>query len=148
MLIGIAGNSLYNAGSFWLFYIAAEPYAQPELLISWNRVVRGGFFRDALVGRHVLYGCLLGALMNLFYTHFLVLVPPWLGMAAPLPDHSFPEKLAGGVWPLVSLAALLGSVPLQSALALHLLGSAVGFTQRLDRCCRADIRLRSSLSRS
>ena len=122
LLVGIAGNSLYQAGSFWLFYMAAEPYVrrrQPELLISWNRVVRG-YFRDALVGRHVLYGCLLGALMNLCYAHLLVLVPTWLGLPPPLPDHSFPEKLAGSEWPLVSLSALLGSVPMQSVGALFI----------------------------
>ena len=122
LLVGIAGNALYNAGATWLFYIAAEPYVrrrQPELLISWNRVVRG-YFRDALVARHVLFGCLLGAVVNLFYAHLLVLVPAWLGMTRSLPDHSFPEKLSGGLWPLVSLAALLGSVPLQSLLALFI----------------------------
>ena len=122
LLVGIAGNSLYQAGSFWLFYMAAEPYVrrrQPELLISWNRVVRG-YFRDALVGRHVLYGCVLGALMNVTYAHLLVLAPTWLGMPAPLPDHSFPEKLAGGAWPFVSLSALLGSVPMQNVGALFI----------------------------
>jgi len=122
LLLGIAGNSLYSAGSLWLFFMAAEPYVrrrQPELLISLNRVVRG-YFRDALVGRHVLYGCILGAVINLFFAHLLVLVPEWLGMAPALPNHNFPEKLAGGVWPLVSLAALLGSVPLQSVMALFI----------------------------
>jgi serine/threonine-protein kinase len=133
LLVGIAGNALYNAGATWLFYIAAEPYVrrrQPELLISWNRVMRG-YLRDALVGRHVLLGCLLGAVMNLFYAHLLVLVPEWLGMTPPLPNHAFPEKLAGGVWPLVSLASLLGSVPLQSLLALFIF-SAVRSVFRND----------------
>jgi hypothetical protein len=122
LLVGITGNALYHAGAIWLFYIAAEPYVrrrQPELLISWNRVLRG-YFRDALVGRDVLIGCLLGAILNLFYAHLLVLVPTWLGMTPPLPDQSFPEKLGGGVWPLVSLAALLGSVPRDSVLALFI----------------------------
>ncbi|MBK5260353.1 MAG: serine/threonine protein kinase [Thermoanaerobaculia bacterium] len=122
LLVGVTGNALYHAGAIWLFYIAAEPYVrrrQPELLISWNRVLRG-YFRDPLVGRDVLIGCLLGALLNLFYEHLLVLMPSWLGMMPPLPDYSFPEKLSGGLWPLVSLAALLGSVPRDSVLALFI----------------------------
>ena len=122
LLVGVTGNALYHAGAIWLFYIAAEPYVrrrQPELLISWSRVQRG-YFRDALVGRDVLIGCLLGAVLNLFYAHLMVLVPAWWGTTPPLPDHSFPEKLGGGVWPFVSLAALTGSVPRDSVLALFL----------------------------
>ncbi|HET7705419.1 MAG TPA: serine/threonine-protein kinase [Thermoanaerobaculia bacterium] len=122
LLVGIAGNALYHAGAMWLFYIAAEPYVrrrQPELLISWTRVLRG-YFRDPLVGRDVLIGCLLGAVLNLLYAHLLVVVPALLRMTPPLPDHSFPEKLGGGLWPLVSLASLLGSVPRDCVLALFL----------------------------
>lgn len=122
LLVGIAGNALYHAGAMWLFYIAAEPYVrrrQPELLISWTRVLRG-YFRDPLVGRDVLIGCLLGAILNLLYAHLLVVVPALLGMTLPLPDHTFPEKLGGGLWPLVSLASLLGSVPRDCVLALFL----------------------------
>lgn len=146
LLVGIAGNALYNAGATWLFYIAAEPYVrkrQPELLISWNRVMRG-YFRDALVGRDVLFGCLLGAIVNLFYTHLLVLAPAWLGMTPSLPDHSFPEKLVGGVWPFVSLAALLGSVPLQSLLALFIF-SAVRSASRSDWLAAAIVILVSAI---
>ena len=57
LLIGVAGNALYHAAAMWLFYIAAEPYVrrrQPELLISWNRVLRG-YFRDPVGGaQHIL----------------------------------------------------------------------------------------------
>jgi serine/threonine-protein kinase len=126
LLVGIGGNALFHAGAIWLFYIAAEPYVrrrQPELLISWNRVLRG-YFRDPLVGRDVLIGCLLGALINLFYAHLLVLVPSWLGMTPPAPDDSFPAKLSGGMWPLVSFAALLGSVPRDAVMALFLFSAA------------------------
>jgi hypothetical protein len=131
LLVGAAGNALYHAGALWLFYIAAEPYVrrrQPELLISWSRVLRG-YFRDPLVARDVLVGCVLGAVLHLFYGHLVVLVPAWLGMPAALPNHSFPEKLAGGVWPLVSLAALLGSVPRDSVLALLLFSSIRSLTR-------------------
>jgi Protein kinase domain len=46
----------------WLFYIALEPYVRrqwPGLIISWSRLVAGGF-RDPMVGRDVLIGGLLG----------------------------------------------------------------------------------------
>ncbi len=49
--------------SFWVLYIALEPYVRrrwPAALVSWSRLLAGGF-RDPLVGRDVLAGCLLGA---------------------------------------------------------------------------------------
>jgi len=47
----------------WVLYIALEPYVRrrwPATLVSWSRLLAGGF-RDPLVGRDVLAGCLLGA---------------------------------------------------------------------------------------
>ncbi len=47
----------------WVLYIALEPYVRrrwPATLVSWSRLMAGGF-RDPLVGRDVLVGCLLGA---------------------------------------------------------------------------------------
>lgn len=46
----------------WLSYLAFEPFVRrlwPERIISWNRLLAGKF-RDPLVGRDVLVGCLLG----------------------------------------------------------------------------------------
>jgi serine/threonine-protein kinase len=48
---------------FWVLYIALEPYVRrrwPATLVSWSRLLAGGF-RDPLVGRDVLVGCLFGA---------------------------------------------------------------------------------------
>ena len=146
LLVGIAGNALYHAGAIWLFYIAAEPYVrrrQPELLISWNRVLRG-YLRDALVARDVLIGCLLGAILNLFYNHLLVLVPAWLGMSAPVPGHAFPEKLGAGVWPFVSLLSLLGGVPRDSVMALFMF-SAIRSVFRRDWVAAAAVILLSTI---
>ena len=45
---------------FWVLYIALEPYVRrrwPATLVSWSRLLAGGF-RDPLVGRDVLVGCL------------------------------------------------------------------------------------------
>ena len=46
----------------WAIYLGFEPYARrlwPDRIISWNRLLAGRF-RDPLVGRDVLIGCLLG----------------------------------------------------------------------------------------
>jgi Protein kinase domain len=46
----------------WMLYLGFEPYARrlwPERIISWRRLLAGRF-RDPLVGRDILIGCLLG----------------------------------------------------------------------------------------
>jgi serine/threonine-protein kinase len=54
----------------WALYLAFEPYVRrrwPQSMISWSRVLSGGF-RDPLVGGHLLIGLALGiglALLNL-----------------------------------------------------------------------------------
>ncbi len=55
--------AIFTAVEFWLFYTALEPYARrvyPHALVTWTRIARGGF-NDALVGRHILIGLLLGS---------------------------------------------------------------------------------------
>ena len=52
------------SGSLWVLYIAMEPFVRrrwPATLISWSRLLAGGF-RDPLVGRDVLVGCLFGSI--------------------------------------------------------------------------------------
>ena len=70
----------------WVLYIALEPYVRrrwPATLVSWSRVLAGGF-RDPLVGRDVLVGCLLAtfgaAIENLGW-----FVSSWLGHLPPRP---------------------------------------------------------------
>lgn len=51
----------------WILYIAIEPYARrfwPHAIISWSRLLSGRF-RDPMVGRDVLIGCLGGAVQFL-----------------------------------------------------------------------------------
>src|ERR1700680_2826682 len=53
----------------WALYMALEPYVRrrwPQSMVTWSRVLRGGF-RDPLVGGHLLVGVALGiglALLN------------------------------------------------------------------------------------
>ena len=64
----------------WVLYIALEPYVRrrwPATLVSWSRLLAGGF-RDPLVGRDVLVGCLVGAFATLL-SRVAWFVPSWLG---------------------------------------------------------------------
>ena len=75
----------------WVLYIALEPYVRrrwPVTLVSWSRLLAGDF-RDPLVGRDVLFGCLFGA----FYIALVRLgwfVPSWFGYA-PVQPYEGPQ---------------------------------------------------------
>jgi len=71
---------------FWVLYIALEPYVRrrwPATLVSWSRLLAGGF-RDPLVGRDVLVGCLFAAFIVAMGSLGLF-VPSWLGHPPPQP---------------------------------------------------------------
>ena len=56
------GEALWAGTQFWLCYLALEPVVRrywPNTLISWTRVL-SGFWRDAIVGRDVMIGTLVG----------------------------------------------------------------------------------------
>ncbi len=72
----------------WLFYMALEPYVRrlwPEMMVSWMRLLDGRF-RDPLVGRDVLMGCLLGGMLALVQRLYQW-IPTELGYFAPRPDR-------------------------------------------------------------
>jgi hypothetical protein len=76
----------------WLLYIALEPYVRrrwPATLVSWSRLLAGGF-RDPLVGRDLLAGCLSGSFLAALQ-RLLWFVPSWLG-------HPPPQPLLGPDW--------------------------------------------------
>jgi len=59
------GHACSTGLFFGIFYLALEPYIRrgwPEILVSWSRLLSGGF-RNALVGRDLLIGILLGLLL-------------------------------------------------------------------------------------
>jgi serine/threonine-protein kinase len=83
--------AVFVFGLAWLFYVAIEPYVRrlmPDRIITWVRLV-GGRFRDPLVGRDILIGCLLGGLMTVVFK-LRLLVPVWFGQPASRPDIAFP----------------------------------------------------------
>ena len=60
------GQPLWAAGLLWLLYLALEPYVRrfwPTTLVSWSRLMAGQW-RDPLVGRDILFGVALGALLS------------------------------------------------------------------------------------
>jgi len=67
-LLGALDAAIPGA-TIWALYLAFEPYVRrrwPQSMITWSRVLSGGF-RDPLVGGHLLFGVALGiglALLN------------------------------------------------------------------------------------
>ncbi|MGB0034198.1 MAG: serine/threonine-protein kinase [Candidatus Acidiferrales bacterium] len=100
----------------WILYIALEPYVRrrwPTTLVSWSRLLAGGF-RDPLVGRDVLAGCLVcafaAALEKLSW-----FVPSWLG-------HLPPQPQSGPDWQFLGARTTLADISnsLMSALFVSL----------------------------
>jgi hypothetical protein len=90
----------------WVLYVALEPYVRrrwPATLVSWSRLLAGGF-RDPLVGRDVLVGCLLAA-FTLALPRFGWFVPSWLGYLPPQPS-SGPQWLFLGARTIVANVAV------------------------------------------
>ncbi|HYC90335.1 MAG TPA: serine/threonine-protein kinase [Thermoanaerobaculia bacterium] len=72
-------DGLFYAALFSLVYLALEPYIRrkwPQGLISWARLVSGRW-RDAMVGRDILIGSLLGLLHALLAASGPMLLMPW-----------------------------------------------------------------------
>jgi hypothetical protein len=89
---------------FWLWYTALEPYVRrlwPQSLISWTRLLNGRW-RDPLVGRHLLLGCLFGLALNLAHQSHL-LSPQWLGR----PMRQFQTSPS---WTLAGLGGLFADI--------------------------------------
>jgi serine/threonine-protein kinase len=62
LFIYAVGRCFLITGLVWLAYMALEPFVRrhwPDVLISWNRLLAGKY-RDPLVGRDLLMGCVLG----------------------------------------------------------------------------------------
>jgi hypothetical protein len=100
------------AGFFWVLYIAMEPYVRrrwPVTLVSWSRLLAGGF-RDPLVGRNVLAGCLWGAFV-IALARLEWFVPSWLG---DLPT----QPMSGPEWQFLGSRTIIASVSASLILSL------------------------------
>ena len=63
LFLGALYVACFTFAFVWVLYMALEPYVRrvwPQMMISWVRLMAGRF-RDPLVGRDVLVGCLVGS---------------------------------------------------------------------------------------
>jgi serine/threonine-protein kinase len=64
-----AAGWVTEAGLIWLLYIALEPAVRarwPHSIVTWSRVLAGRW-QDPQVGAHVLYGALVGVIIDFFF---------------------------------------------------------------------------------
>ena len=110
-----AGLVVVISAVLWLFYLALEPYVRrirPSTLVSWTRLLSGGF-GDAVVGRDVLRGATWGAALSFFFG-LISRLTAWLGLPAESPDIRFlvtvigPRKAGSAVLDFLLHAVLLG----------------------------------------
>jgi serine/threonine-protein kinase len=116
--------ALQRVGVAYVFYLAIEPYARrlwPRTLVSWVRVLEGGF-RDPLVGRDVLLGAAGGALMTLI-GRLMLWIPEALGGPSVLPNWTdlTGEALRGTLPAFVSVVAIHTNKLLEIVFPLTLL---------------------------
>ncbi len=104
--------ALFVTGFLWLLYIALEPFVRrrwPASLISWNRLFAGGF-RDPLVGRDLLAGCVI-AVVFIFFECLSYSLASRIGVPVDQP-------IAGqGLDLFLGARAALGSIPSMVVLA-------------------------------
>jgi hypothetical protein len=106
------GLGLLWSGFLWVLYIAMEPYVRrrwPATLVSWSRLLAGGF-RDPLVGRDVLAGCLWGAFVAVL-NGLSWFVSSWLGHA-PL------RPLSGPAWQFLGARSIIADISNNSVFAV------------------------------
>ena len=134
LILTLTAVALFPAALIWLIYVALEPHLRrrsPRLIISWSRLMAGGF-RDPMVGRDLLIGGLLG-LCHTAVIYFGLLLPRWFGFASPPVNSSHPSTLQGM---RSMLADLLNSIVVQDvffALAVLFLLLLLQIILRRDR---------------
>ncbi|MDP9263679.1 MAG: serine/threonine protein kinase [Acidobacteriota bacterium] len=104
-LFGTSTAFAVTASCFvWVLYVALEPYVRrrwPATLVSWSRLLAGGF-RDPLVGRDVLAGCLL-SVAGICVVRFAWYIPLWLGYPPVQP-------YGGPTWQLLGARAIISTL--------------------------------------
>jgi len=134
LIFTLTALALFPAAFIWLIYIALEPHLRrrsPRLIISWSRLMAGGF-RDPMVGRDLLIGGLLG-LGHTAAIYFGMLLPRWFGFVSSPVASANPATLQGM---RAVLAYFLGNIVVQNvffALALLFLLLLLQIILRRDR---------------
>jgi serine/threonine-protein kinase len=109
-----ASGAVFLAAVFYVVYLAIEPFVRrhwPHAIISWSRLMSGRI-RDALVGRDVLYGVVLGVSWLLIFQGMRVALAH-IGAEPDLFSYSFlfgPRRVVGELFRevVVSAQATLG----------------------------------------
>ena len=115
---------LFWAFFFWVVYLAFEPFVRrrwPDRIISWSRVLAGGF-RDPLVGRDIVIGALFGLAVIVCSLYLPRLVPQWLGQPTAIPWLDFPATQLLGLrsFPFAFTQQIFGAL-FQSFIVLFVL---------------------------
>jgi serine/threonine-protein kinase len=82
LIIRGLGVCILVAAVVWILYLALEPYIRrhwPDMLVSWTRLL-GGRWKDPLVGRDVLLGTAVGALVAMVIPFVRTIVLRWFGL--------------------------------------------------------------------
>jgi len=99
--------AVLNTGFLWVLYIALEPFVRrrwPVSLISWSRLFTGGF-RDPLVGRDLLAGCVIaGVFVPLDYLGYYL--ASWVGAPVDPPMVMSLDSFLGTRMALAEIASL------------------------------------------
>jgi serine/threonine-protein kinase len=96
----------------WIVYIAMEPYVRrrwPATLVSWSRLLAGNF-RDPIVGRDVLAGCLLGA-FSIALARVAWYITAWTGHPPGMP-------LNGPSWQFLGLRTTIADLSSNAIITL------------------------------
>ena len=122
---------LYIGALVWIFYIALEPFVRrrwPGALTSWTRLMAGRF-RDPLVGRDILVGCVAGAAVT-FLLSVGFLLAPILG-APPLgPNPSNLGSLLGVNYFVAQIALMHLNAVLNGMIVVAFFFFFLGFLRR------------------
>jgi len=89
LVLNQVAMALFDGVLIWIYYVALEPYVRrswPEYLISWTRLLSGDY-RNPMVGRDVLAGCLGGAVIALT-VHIVNGLPAWFHLAGQTPINA------------------------------------------------------------
>ena len=111
------GIAVGTAIQFGIFYLALEPYVRrtwPEMLISWSRLLGGGW-RNPLVGRDLLIGTLFGIAASIA-SLARVALPYWFPIANISAGAGVESQLG-------TVPAFLGSILLQSEALMNAMGT-------------------------
>ncbi|MGD0617419.1 MAG: hypothetical protein ABSB67_07150, partial [Bryobacteraceae bacterium] len=112
LFLQMLAESLGSGGRIWLAYLALEPWVRrrwPQTMVTWARLL-GGDVRDALLGRDLLIGILVGLGYDLVFAVAMVFMQ----------QRGAPPEIS------VTLSALMGLPLLASGLCAHIIDSLGG----------------------